>query len=178
MKTILMVCEIRNDKVQESVLNHEVFEIKQKNQEKTHDVNQRKNYKLQKISPNESQTKKIFKCDECGKCFSNARNFQLHRKTVHEGRKDKKCEECGERFGQNSSLTRHKKFIHDGRKDYKCQECGKEYGSISYLTDHMKVVHEKIKYKCEDCGKEYNSNQSLTYHMKVVHEKIKDHKCD
>ena len=41
---------------------------------------------------------KDFKCDSCGKLFSNAGNMRSHIKTVHEGDKDFKSESCEKSF--------------------------------------------------------------------------------
>ena len=45
--------------------------------------------------------------------------------TVHEGCKNFKCESCGKSFTQADFLSRHIEIIHSGHKDFKCDSCGK-----------------------------------------------------
>ena len=69
------------------------------------------------------QTKqKHYKCNTCGKVFSNSPNLSRHRK-IHTGRKRFKCTACGKAFNQSLYLTEHQ-WIHVGEKPYKCPECG------------------------------------------------------
>ena len=41
------------------------------------------------------------------------------------GQKDFKCESCGKSFSQTGDLKRHINTIHEGHKDYKCESCGR-----------------------------------------------------
>ena len=65
---------------------------------------------------------KSYKCDECGKGFSENGSLQNHIKT-HTG---DKCDVCGKGFSENGSLQNHIR-THTGDKPYKCDVCGKGF---------------------------------------------------
>lgn len=58
---------------------------------------------------------KPFRCAECGKTFSQLRNFKYHR-SVHEGTREfaATCPECGKLFNDRGYLSSHMK-IHRNR---------------------------------------------------------------
>ena len=68
---------------------------------------------------------KDYKCESCGKSFSQAIYLKKHIHTVHEGHKDYNCESCGKSFSYENILKRHTHTTHEGYKDNKCEYCGK-----------------------------------------------------
>ena len=60
---------------------------------------------------------------------------------VKNGHKDFKCEYCGKSFTDAGALKKHIKCIHEGRKDFKCDSCGKTFSQSSNLRTHEKKVH-------------------------------------
>ena len=55
------------------------------------------------------------------------RQLQLHNMTYHEGQKNFKCESCGKSFSEAGKLKKHIHTVHEGHKDYKCESCGKSF---------------------------------------------------
>ena len=49
--------------------------------------------------------------------------MKKHIYTVHEGHRDYKCESCGKSFSETGSLKNHIHTVHEGHKDYKCECC-------------------------------------------------------
>ena len=56
--------------------------------------------------------KKDFKCETCGKTFTQSGSLKVHIRTVHEGQKNYECTMCSKAFGQSGDLSRHVKKIH------------------------------------------------------------------
>ena len=124
-----------------------------------------------------------YKCDSCGKSFSNTEILKRHIHTIHESHKDYKCESCHKSFSRAYNLKIHFHTVHEGQKDYKCQSkcqsCGKLYSSASKLKRHIHIVHEGHKdYKCESCGKFFSQAGDLKRHIYTIHEGHRDYKCD
>ena len=63
-------------------------------------------------------------CRECRETFASPQNFVKHIRAHLRDRKwSFKCEECGKKFTQYGHLKIHIK-IHTGERPYKCEECG------------------------------------------------------
>ena len=63
-------------------------------------------------------------------------------KSVHEKLKPYKCNLCGKDFSQTSSLKQHVKSVHDKLKPYKCNKCGKSFSQLGNLKKHMDNRHK------------------------------------
>ena len=66
--------------------------------------------------------------------------LKRHTHTVHEGHKDYKCESCGKSFSQTSALKNHIYTIHEGHKDNKCESCGKSFSEAGTSAQFMKAT--------------------------------------
>ena len=68
--------------------------------------------------------------------------MKRHIQTIHEGHKDYKCESCGKLFSQVGNLNKHIHTIHEGRKDYKCPYCDQNFAHKYVLEKHIQIVHK------------------------------------
>ncbi|XP_078244269.1 uncharacterized protein LOC110091610 [Pogona vitticeps] len=120
------------------------------------------------------ETRKPFKCSECGKNFRWKVHAILHERT-HTGGKCFICAECGKSFGQYSSLMKHQ-GTHTGEKPYKCSECGKSFRERCGLAYHERTHTGEKPYKCLECGKSFRQSQHLVEHQRT-HTGEKPYKC-
>ncbi|XP_069670252.1 uncharacterized protein [Periplaneta americana] len=90
----------------------------------TDDDEKQLEFELHKISSSNSAKlkKKPFKCEFCGKCFTDSVNFRIHN-LMHTGEKPFKCDDCGKLFSNSKNLRSHM-HLHNGQKAFKCDVCG------------------------------------------------------
>ena len=127
------------------------------------------------------------RCKICGKFFS---RLEIHMRT-HTGERPYKCDKCGKSFSQHGTLTNHRlvhsavKFIckycfkvlkhptslriherkHTKEGMRKCGICGNEFTCTSTLLRHMET-HSEHKTVCHICGKSLSS-LSIHQHLKT-----------
>ena len=82
-----------------------------------------------------------FKCDTCGKFFTQSGALKKHIQTIHEGKRNHKCDSCGKFFFHSETLMKHIKTIHEGQKNYICDSCGKSFSQSGDLKKHIKTIH-------------------------------------
>ena len=58
-----------------------------------------------------------------------AKNLKKHIRTIHLDHKDYKCEICGKSFSEAGSFKRHIQNKHDLCKDKKCDICSKSFST-------------------------------------------------
>ena len=93
-------------------------------------------------------------------------------------KKPYKCNTCGRRFSQSGALNRHRKHEHEKGKIEKleCPIC-KSKLSKSHMPIHIYSVHEgKKPFKCQLCDSSYSENSRLTIHVRTQHDKKKPYK--
>ncbi|KAL1491706.1 hypothetical protein ABEB36_012264 [Hypothenemus hampei] len=111
--------------------------------------------------------RKAFECTECGKTFSQLRNYKYHR-SIHEGTKEfsAECSECGKTFNDRGYLSSHMK-IHRDRKEYACPHCPKRFNQRVAYNMHLRI-HTGLKpHGCPTCGKSFSRKMLLKQHQRV-----------
>ncbi len=91
---------------------------------------------------------KRFKCDHCGKKYTEEIYLRRHRLRHFSKNYKYRCCECNKRFISPSERNRHIYLRHysDIPKDYSCHECQKKFKTKDTLT-----AHEKIHLKSRTC---------------------------
>ncbi|KAK5646433.1 hypothetical protein RI129_004897 [Pyrocoelia pectoralis] len=115
----------------------------------------------------QTDKQKPFKCNDCGKLFSQLRNYKYHR-SIHEGTKEfsARCPECGKIFNDKGYLSSHLK-IHRDRKEYACPNCPKRFNQRVAYNMHMRI-HTGLKpHECVTCGKSFSRKMLLKQHQRV-----------
>ncbi|GLV37767.1 uncharacterized protein CBL_06531 [Carabus blaptoides fortunei] len=113
------------------------------------------------------QKQKPYKCEDCGKQFSQLRNYKYHR-SVHEGTKEfaARCPECGKVFNDRGYLSSHLK-IHRDRKEYGCPHCPKRFNQRVAYNMHLRI-HTGVKpHVCPTCSKGFSRKMLLKQHQRV-----------
>ncbi|KAJ9579185.1 hypothetical protein L9F63_024710 [Diploptera punctata] len=116
-----------------------------------------------------------FKCDECGKTFTERNNLKKH-SLVHSGLKVHMCDICGKRFKLLNHLKAHH-LTHTGQKLHVCDVCGKRFSQIGNFKKHELLHTGERPFGCDICGKSYSQKNTLQIHL-AVHTGQRQHVCE
>ncbi|XP_021957800.1 uncharacterized protein LOC110853775 isoform X3 [Folsomia candida] len=120
--------------------------------------------------------KKKLKCRDCGKEFSQLRNYKYHR-SRHEGTQQFACTcpVCGKTFNDKGYLSSHLK-IHRNEKEYKCEWCGKSFNQRVAYNMHIRIHTGHKPHKCSYCAKAFSRKMLLRQHIRT-HTGERPYKC-
>ncbi|KAM7343505.1 uncharacterized protein ACRADG_010504 [Cochliomyia hominivorax] len=124
------------------------------------------------------QNPEHFKCQECGKVFSDRSRLQCHKKLHEDDSKLDKCKECGKLFADKGALKKHV-LTHSSEKLFPCTICGKYFTNSFILNHHIEAVHEnKFVQICDICGKSIRCPTAFASHMEKHEVKNVTISCD
>lgn len=105
-------------------------------------------------------------CSVCSKVFENSHVLEAHERT-HKSPKYT-CEECGKGFSQLRNFKYHVS-VHKGTKEFaaKCPECDKLFNDKGYLSSHLKIHRNKKEYVCPHCPKSFNQRVAFNMHARM-----------
>ena len=82
--------------------------------------------------------------DGCEKTFTQSRNMQMHKRSVHETVPDKhRCEQCPDRtFTGSGALNSHRR-THNADRPFACSQCAMKFTQKAYLRAHQRARHQE-----------------------------------
>jgi len=94
-------------------------------------------------SSDKGDSKKRFKCSDCGLLFTRMHNLKSHALT-HSREKPYICEHCNATFRRLHDLKRHQK-LHTGERPFICTTCQRSFARQDALNRHLKPAGECSK---------------------------------
>jgi len=114
-----------------------------------------------------------FKCEICGKDYSERSSLKAHQlKHMPGGQETKRphqCSACGISYACKSSLIKHVEEQHEGKDPVKhiCPICGKEFRKTKNFKAHHKAHLYGKEISCDLCGNTFQTSEGLKRHKMI-----------
>ena len=86
---------------------------------------------------------------------------------MHSSKKPYKCEICGKGFSQKENVGRHKRSFHLGLRPYKCTACKKTFTQKWNMSKHRCTPKENIPGACEATSPNADTSRSEVYNSPI-----------
>ncbi|XP_015034694.2 zinc finger protein 660 [Drosophila willistoni] len=106
-----------------------------------------------------------FVCEICGIPYKQKYHLMVH-KRWHTGYRPFKCNLCGKEFTNKQGYNNHTRMLCSIEQPYKCHVCPKAYGQRNHLVSHMRSHDGVCPYKCPYCLRKHPKTVQLWQHIK------------
>ncbi|XP_055586972.1 transcription factor grauzone-like [Uranotaenia lowii] len=109
-----------------------------------------------------------FKCDICGKTYSDSSGLQIHKWWMHTPASERpfKCDICGASFMKDYLLKQHTNWhVNKVRRTHYCEICDKAYSNAIQLKGHQQKKHGAVSdWVCDICARGFSHRAALEEH--------------
>ncbi|XP_016893220.1 zinc finger protein 502 [Cynoglossus semilaevis] len=108
-----------------------------------------------------------YRCAECGKRFSQNRNYRVHLRTHAQTVTERVlCRVCQMTFASKSDLEDHLSTTHLQDEFYECDRCKRVFTCLKMCEAHVQLHKCMPDTMCKVCGRKLSSLKSLARHQK------------
>ncbi|KAJ0066104.1 hypothetical protein NL108_001333 [Boleophthalmus pectinirostris] len=119
-----------------------------------------------------------YSCAECGKRFSQIRNYRDHLRAHARHKAKPRCRICLKHFINEADLKYHLSMNHFEDTFYECDRCKRVFTNMESCQHHIEFTCMR-KVKCEKCGRFFPKEKLLRRHLesKTCYSKLKCADC-